>query len=33
MLGIIWMCSLVSIIAIAGVVYFHHEDTSTENKK
>lgn len=25
--GVIWMCALVSIIAIVGVAYFKHEET------
>lgn len=30
MVGVIWMCSLVSLIAIIGVAYFNHEDSKTK---
>lgn len=33
MVGIIWMCTLVSLIAIIGVAYFHHQDTKTDRKE
>ena len=31
MLAFIWMCSLVSIMAIASVVYFKHQDQKDGN--
>ena len=31
MLGVIWMCSLVSVIAIVGVLYFNYEDKKADN--
>lgn len=27
------MCTLVSLIAIIGVAYFHHQDTKTERSR
>lgn len=27
------MCTLVSLIAIIGVAYFHHQDTKTDRKE
>ena len=33
MLGVIWMCSLVSVIAIVGVLYFNHEDKKANKSK
>lgn len=33
MVGAIWMCTLVSLIAIIGVAYFHHQDTKTDRKE
>ena len=33
MMGVIWMCSLVSIIAVVGVLYFNHEDKKTNKPK
>lgn len=33
MVGVIWMCSLVSVIAIVGVLYFNHEDKKAGNPK
>lgn len=33
MVGVIWMCTLVSLIAIIGVAYFHHEDTKADRKE
>ena len=33
MVGVIWMCTLVSLIAIIGVAYFHNQETKTNRKK
>lgn len=30
MMGVIWMCSLVSLIAVVGVIYFAHEDSKSK---
>ena len=33
MLGVIWMCSLVSLISVGGCLYFYLEDKKTEKKE